>query len=234
MTCNRFATIIFCNILGIALFLSWYLPENHGFWYPIDKGIFFWFNSHIVTSKVLLWVVAITNYRAFDGISLIAMGALYYYYWRKESPPGRRRMLVIGITMLLTAVVLNQLAHQLPVRHPSPTLFFEHVNRVAELTGIQAKDASANSFPGDHGMMLMIFACVMWRYFGLRAFIMSLIIVFVFSLPRVMIGAHWFTDIAVGSLSVVLTGNSWWLLSPASDRFINWLNRTLPGPYKPQ
>ena len=63
---------------------------------------------------------------------------------------------------------------------------------------------------------------------------MGLLIVVVFFLPRVMAGAHWFTDIAVGSLSVVLVGLSWWLLTPASDKLVNWLNRSLPGKYKPR
>ena len=49
----------------------------------------------------------------------------------------------------------------------------------------------------------------MLRYFGRGAFAVALLITLVFSLPRVMIGAHWFTDIAVGSLSVVLVGASW-------------------------
>jgi membrane-associated phospholipid phosphatase len=34
-----------------------------------------------------------------------------------------------------------------------------------------------------------------------EAFIIALVIFVVFAFPRVMIGAHWFTDIAVGSLS---------------------------------
>ncbi len=67
--------------------------------------------------------------------------------------------------MLLTAVILNQLGHLLPVSHPSPTLTFDNINRVSVLTGVPTKDASSDSFPGDHGMMLIIFACFMLRYF---------------------------------------------------------------------
>jgi len=59
------------------------------------------------------------------------------------------------------------------------------------------------------------------------------VIAVLFSLPRIMAGAHWFTDVAVGSLSVVLVGLSWWLITPASDWLVNWLYRTLPGRYKP-
>ena len=234
MRATRLVTILLLNALGVMLFLSWYLPANHGFWFTIDKGIFFSFNDLMVDHPAFAVLVAITNYRGFDAVSLLAMGLLYLAFWRRETPEGRRRMLAIGITMLLTAVLLNQLGHLLPVKHASPTLFFDNVHRVSELTGIPAKDASRDSFPGDHGMMLIIFACFMWRYFGFRAFLTGVLIVVLFALPRIMAGAHWFTDIAVGSLSVIFVGLSWWLLTPASDKLVAWLYRTLPGKYKPR
>lgn len=62
------------------------------------------------------------------------------------------------VVMLITAVVLNQLDHLLPVQHASPTYYFSDIKRVGELTGWPTKDASRDSFPGDHGMMLMIFS----------------------------------------------------------------------------
>lgn len=59
--------------------------------------------------------------------------------------------------MLLTAVIINQLAqHLMPVKRASPSLFFPNINRVSELLHIPTKDASKDSFPGDHGMMLLI------------------------------------------------------------------------------
>lgn len=233
MKTKHLLSILLLNALGFFLFFSWYLPADHGLWFTLDKTIFYWFNDRMVTSKALLWLVAVTNFRAFDGISLLAMGGLYLHFWLSETPQGRRRMLAIGITMLITAVVLNQLGHLIPVSHASPTRFFPDVHHVSTLTGIPTKDASADSFPGDHGMMLMIFASFMLRYFTRKAFALAVLIVVVFALPRVMIGAHWFSDIAVGSLSVVLVGMSWWLLTPASDYLVNWLNRNLPGKYKP-
>ncbi|MDY4315913.1 phosphatase PAP2 family protein [Pectobacterium actinidiae] len=228
MSFARFSSILVLNVLGIGLFLSWYLPENHGFWLTLDSHIFFYFNRLLVDSPTFLHLVAITNNRAFDGCALVAMGVLYLSFYLKATPTERRRLLILGFIMLLTAVVLNQAGHLLPVQHASPTLYFSDVNRVSDLTGIPTKDASSDSFPGDHGMMLMIFAAFMLRYFTRTAFAISLAIVVIFSLPRIMIGAHWFTDIAVGSLSVVLVGLSWWLLTPASDAAIALLNRLLP------
>lgn len=228
MSFARFSSILMLNVLGIGLFLSWYLPENHGFWLTLDSHIFFYFNRLLVDSPTFLQLVAITNNRAFDGCALVAMGLLYLSFYLKATPTERRRLLILGFVMLLTAVVLNQAGHLLPVQHASPTLYFSDVNRVSDLTGIPTKDASSDSFPGDHGMMLMIFAAFMLRYFTRTAFAIGLAIMAIFSLPRIMIGAHWFTDIAVGSLSVVLVGLSWWLLTPASDAAIALLNRLLP------
>ncbi|ASM17579.1 MULTISPECIES: phosphatase PAP2 family protein [Serratia] len=233
MTRRNLPLILFFNLLGVALFLSWFLPANHGGWFTLDSAIFFFFNRHLATDPAFLHLVAITNNRAFDAISLLAMGLLYLYFYLKQDAAGRRRLVITGVVMLLTAVVLNQLGHLLPVKHPSPTLTFDNIHRVSELTGIPTKDASGDSFPGDHGMMLIIFSCFMLRYFGRGAFAVALLITVVFSLPRVMIGAHWFTDIAVGSLSVVLVGASWVLMTPCSDWIVDRLNRLLPGKHRP-
>lgn len=48
-------------------------------------------------------------------------------------------------------------------------------------------------------MMLLIFTFYMLRYFGKKAFAASLLVVIVFSMPRIMSGAHWLTDVVVGS-----------------------------------
>ncbi len=140
--------IVLLNIVGLALFLSWYIPVNHGFWLPIDADIFYFFNQKLVESKAFLWLVALTNNRAFDGCSLLAMGMLMLSFWLKENAPGRRRIVIIGLVMLLTAVVLNQLGQALiPVKRASPTLTFTDINRVSELLSVPTKDASRDSFP---------------------------------------------------------------------------------------
>lgn len=82
---TRYSLIILLNAAGLALFLSWYLPVNHGFWFTIDSGIFHFFNQKLVESHAFLWWVAITNNRAFDGCSLLAMGGLMLSFWLKEN-----------------------------------------------------------------------------------------------------------------------------------------------------
>ncbi|HAT8013504.1 phosphatase PAP2 family protein [Citrobacter rodentium] len=227
---TRLSQILLLNVAGLTLFMSWYLPANHGFWFPLDSGIFHFFNQQLVESRAFLWLIALTNNRAFDACSLLAMGCLMLSFWLKETPAGRRRIVIIGVVMLLTAVILNQLGQALlPVKRASPTLSFGDIYRVSELLHIPTKDASKDSFPGDHGMMLLIFAAFMLRYFGKKAGFIGLIIAVVFAFPRVMIGAHWLTDIVVGSLTVVLIGLPWCLMTPLSDRLIVLFENYLPG-----
>lgn len=228
----RLPLILLLNVLGLVLFFSWYLPENHGFWFTLDSRIFHSFNTELVKNRPFLVLVAITNNRVFDGISLLAMGALFSWFWWHETPTGRRRLVIMGIVMLLSAVVINQLGHLIPVSHVSPTLFFTDIYRVSELLHFPTKDASKDSFPGDHGLMLLIFSGFMLRYFGKKAFFIAVLIFLIFAFPRIMIGAHWFSDVFVGSLSIALVGLPWVLLTPLSDRLINALNRTLPGKNK--
>ena len=195
---TRYPLILLLNIAGLALFLSWYLPAGHGIWSSLDTGVFRFFNQKLVESPQFLWIVAITNNRAFDGCSLLAMGALMLHFWLKETSEGRRRIIAIGLVLL----------------------------------HIPTKDASRDSFPGDHGMMLLIFSAFMLRYFGKVAGIIGLIIAVVFAFPRIMIGAHWLTDILIGSMTVVLIGLPWWLMTPLSDRLVTLFANYLPGKNK--
>lgn len=200
--------IIFLNAVGLTIFFSWYLPAEHGFWFTLDKSIFYYFNEQLQPESSFTYFVGLTNVRHFDIISLMAMLALYGYYYSKQDHLGKRKMWFIGVTMLFFAVILNQ--------------------RVSKMLVFKTKDYSGDSFPGDHGLMLMIYAGFMLRYFGKKAFAVSCIILIIFMLPRIMAGAHWFTDIVVGSLSISLVGLSWVLLTPVSDKCIDFLNKIFP------
>ncbi|VEC01304.1 putative permease [Klebsiella pneumoniae] len=167
---NRIPLILLLNIAGVALFCSWYLPANHGAWLPVDSAIFHFFNHGVSVSHAYAWLLAIINNRAFDACSLLAMGCLMLSYWLKAPTAGRRQIAIMGLVMLLAAVIINQLAqHLMPVQRASPSLFFSDITRVSDVVNFPTKDASKDSFPGDHGMMLLIFASFMWRYFGRRA-----------------------------------------------------------------
>lgn len=229
---NNLGKVLVLNSMGVVLFLSWYLPGNSGFWFEVDKQVFFFFNHLLSGGSSFLYLVAFTNLRPFDVVAFLFMLGIFYTYYRKQDIKGKRWMLAMGATMLITAVIAKQFDLFLNMERPSATKFFtemgESVLRVSELSGWPAKDWSSSSFPGDHGMFLIIFSFFMFRYFGMRAFLKSLAVIIVFSLPRIMSGAHWVTDILVGAVSVNLIVLSWMLLTPASDSVIRVILKHWP------
>lgn len=224
----QYNKLIFWNLVAIAVLGSWLWLPNHGFWFDIDKAIFYYFNDKIGTSDGWVTAVALANNRAFDGVALLAMGLVYYSYYRGASAEEKRQLLILGLIMLLTAVGLNQLGRAIPVERPSPTLTFENIFRLTELAGFKTKDSSGDSFPGDHGLMLMIFTAFVWRYLSWKAGLWGCLFVVIFSAPRVMGGAHWWSDIYVGAFSVACIGMAWLMHSGVFDALLGWLNRHLP------
>ncbi|ASB03354.1 phosphatase PAP2 family protein [Proteus mirabilis] len=225
---QKLSLILLLNLVGLTLFLSWYLPAQHGFWLSIDTHIFYFFNRQLLPDSSFAMLVAYVNNRAFDVIILLAMGGLYYHTFRQKDYQGKRHLIIVGIVMVLSAIVINQIGQNIPIERPSPTLHFHDVHRVGVVTGIPTKDASGDSFPGDHGLMLLIFCSFILRYLSFRSFLCALLITVIFSLPRVMAGAHWASDILVGSISLTLVTTSWLLITPASDIIIHWLDEHLP------
>lgn len=232
---NNLRWIIICNILGFLLFASWFITQYHGFWFEIDKAIFYFFNEQLPLSKGFMYFVAFVNLRAFDLVAFIAMLGIFYSYYRKSNVEGKRWLFCVGITMLVSAIIMKQFDRMLEIDRVSASIFldqmYHNVNYVSELSGWPAKDHSASSFPGDHGMMLLIFVTFMWKYMGRSALWKSLAVFVVFSFPRIMSGAHWFTDVFVGSVSFALVILSWILLSPAWDIMIEWLEKRVPLRY---
>lgn len=228
--------IILCNILGALLLGTWFActpgGEYQGLWLTLDKNIFYFFNQQLTQSKAFMYFVAVVNLRAFDVVAFVAMLAIYYSYYRKSNVEGKRWLFCIGVAMLVSAVIIKQFDKLLPIDRMSASAYFDqlyhNVNWVSQLSGLPAKDKAGSSFPGDHGMMLLIFAVYMWKYLGKSAFVKALDVFVIFSLPRIMGGAHWFTDVYVGSVSFVLIVLSWILLTPLADMFISWLEPKVP------
>lgn len=224
MIIKKALLILILNLIGVSLLYTWY-PGQTGFWFDLDRTTFYFFNELLVKSSAFAYLVAFTNLRIFDAVSFLCMLLVFFLYYRTLDKKQRRYMIFMGITMLITAIVIKQFSSFLDIERPSATKYFdkilgEKVNYVSEITSWPAKDYSSSCFPGDHGMFLLIFACFMFKYFGRKAFAIGLTIFIVFSLPRIMSGAHWFTDVAVGAVSFNLLVTVWMLLTPLSDWLI--------------
>lgn len=211
--------ILLFNALGIALLASWALP-SFTLWGYLDDGVF-WFFNHTISDHNPRWnvVLAALNNRKYDMVIMFAMLATMIAASYRDKQGGFRRWFGIGITMLITAGLINELVRNvITYSHPSPTRFFDDADLLSQFVHFTTKDQAGNSFPGDHGIMAMIFAAFMLTFGDRFTRIVSLILVACAVIPRIMVGAHWLSDILVGSLSIALLLLPWVLCTPVARK----------------
>ncbi|WP_027967706.1 phosphatase PAP2 family protein [Halomonas halocynthiae] len=207
------------NALGLAIIFSWAVP-SFTLWDRVDDQIF-WFFNHTLSADNPAWttLLAAMNSRLFDPVVMGLMLALMGLGCQRDPKGGWPRWVGIGVTMVLTAGVTVVLVRLLVTHtHESPTLRYPDATRITELVSFSTKAISNSSFPGDHGIMAMIFTGFMLAFGDRLVRALSLVILVLAAAPRVVVGAHWFTDILVGSLAIVLLILPWVLCTPLAER----------------
>lgn len=209
--------ILVFNLLAMLLVWTWLTP-NLMFWTDLDDTVFFLTNGWLGENHAT-WArfVAATNHRLFDLFSFLILLAIYLWAINRDPNPHQRllRWGGIGLTMLLSAVFIAQgFRMAVPYGHPSPTLVHESAYRVTELVNFSTKDSARNSFPGDHGVNLFLFTAFMWHFAGFKVMLVSAVSAILLSAPRILSGAHWFSDIFFAALVINLLIVPWILLTP--------------------
>ena len=222
--------LIFSNLLAIILFASWLLEPARSLWLQLDVWTFWVMNNSLAEGRAWQWLWAITNNRAFDLVPAGCMLLIYGHCSLRHDRKNLNRYIAIGILLLLTVLVASQLGKAIPVKRPSATFAFPEALRISQLVPeIVTKDTASDSFPGDHGLILLLYAgfvaFFMPRIYGILAALM----VIPFTLPRLMSGAHWLTDEVVGAIAVAAVTLSWLFATPmhgiAINRFEGWVSR---------
>ena len=230
MTATR--KILLLNVIGLLILFSWW-QTTLPIWPWLDRQVFWGFN-HTLTTKPSLWVnlLGVLNCRYFDMATFMTLGMVLWVQVLNEPHPQRyRRWAIITFMMLLSMLVMALLTHLQPYHHASPTVTYQQQGMsplsVERLVSFNTKSESGSSFPGDHGLVMMVFAAFMLR-FGTRGFgLASVILVMLLTFPRIMVGAHWCEDVYMGSLSIALIVLPWWLLTRPICAFGDVLMRLL-------
>ena len=252
----KLAPLLFWVLGGILLFVTWSLcdywrpddmvvewwscPFNEEtvcvFWQRIDNAVFFTFNGSLGMEKNtwnLVWAVA--NNRAFDMLAIVFMFVILLMYGREADDKEelkRRIGIILGciVYIVISSLIIRLVSIHFD-RHSATIVHEKSATLLGNLyPGLDPKDTSQNSFPGDHAIILLGFVVAMFRYGKFKYGVAAAIITLVFTLPRLVGGAHWFTDIAVGSSFVIMISMSLFFYTPlymhfekASIRVINSL-----------
>ncbi len=207
--------------------ISWFLPLTNRVWQIADVSCARLFNYLFVHSYnwqefVLFWNSKRADW-LFDIIVLSFFVAAYIKTRRyKKTTLFIALLLVAGTHVTNFRLVSRKLIPKvIQYNRLSPSLALDNYVRVKEIRpNEKTKDCSPQSFPGDHGVTCSLFyismAILYGRTWGLLSFLSSFPII----LARVAVGAHWISDVIIGSTLLSLSYLSLLFYTPFFDSVI--------------
>src|SRR5699024_7766501 len=106
----------------------------------------------------------------------------------------------------------------------SPSLSLQPFTMIASATGLDVKDSSHQSFPGDHATVVATFVYLLWAFAGRRYGLTALLVAIIACMPRLVAGAHWLTDDVVGGLGMACLTVPWVMFTPVRPLLVNGLS----------
>ncbi|KEA63485.1 Membrane-associated phospholipid phosphatase [Marinobacterium lacunae] len=216
------------HVAALLLLLSYVLPAGHAAWQSMGATLFYALNGTLAGNGAWTWFWAWMNSREVDAATGVLL--LLFLTFPLVLPRERLQAALCGfislmILMLPARELLSEITQAYGLSGQSPSLVLEPAYRFSELRpDIPAKDSASTSFPGDHASVLLI-------WFGFLAFnarrwlkvsVLAAVTLWLV-LPRLIGGAHWLADVAVGGMVMALITLSWAFASPVAE----WINRGL-------
>lgn len=220
--------LIGCNALALLLLASWYSSWGQAFWAPLDQWVFYTFNGSLAEGRIWQEFWAVVNTKRFDYASALLILSLFGVHVLTGDRQQIIQRTASGLLIALAVVLTIQVAKNfLDYGRPGPSTTLQPSVLLSQIvTGFEFKDSSGNSFPGDHGIALIMFTSLLWFFAGRTyGLIMAAFAAFLM-LPRMIVGAHWLTDNLVGSTYISLFALSWLLATPVHGYLVRWF--TIP------
>ncbi len=226
----RIMDLAFSLALAALLVGSWIWGPSRGVWDEIDYTVFRAANGVLSFSWwQRAWAYA--NHRNFDNIGVVLFAGLLLYVVVHFGSNVRRNLISVGLLAVLIIGMKTATSGIIAVAdsrldRQSPTLVHEDALRLSQLVpDVKAKDASQWSFPGDHAFVVLSILI----YLGYCGDVISVRIctwmALLWTLPRLIGGSHWFSDIAVGSTAMALTSTGLLMATPLHDWLVNRIDK---------
>lgn len=233
----NFKVLLLCHFIIALLVSSFLWPATRTYWDALDRSFFHWLNSSLADRPnwQLFW--AYGNLRLADWIEDIVILSFFYVYIRSATKQMRlQRVSQFLFSLFLGAFIIlfvNEILFRGQLRIPrhSPTLVVDHCIRLSqEIPWLHIKDSAAKSFPGDHATTAIYFGTIFTFFAGWRRGLPACLYAAYLCLPRMVAGAHWLSDVLVGSCSIVLFFLSWTLCSPFQTWVTTKIEKSLQLP----
>lgn len=199
--------LLLCLVVSTLIFASWHVfTPTIAAWNIADNAVFRTLNDSLHGHVGWQHFWAIGNNHVFDFLSILLMLWLLFRYITAEDRRYVAERVAVMLTIIITIVIASALTDVMDAgQRPSPTAALEDAFLLSQhVTWLETKDISYNSYPSDHGTALLMMSLLLWHFAGRRAGLIMLAAAVFFTFPRLIGGAHWFTDIMAGSVPLSL------------------------------
>lgn len=226
---TNYKFLLFTHLLVIFMVVSLFYTLSQTPFLSMDKKCFQLLNSWVKESSFWQTFWAMANHRMADWLEDVCF-VVFFFFVIKSSPKGERlRKTAECIFCLLLCVASILLANELifrvllNVHRKSPTLLIDtFTNLSTKVTWLKVKFKSPKSFPADHATTALLFVAS-FLYLARKNIRLTLLAVFYgifLCLPRLIAGAHWVSDVIVGSGSITIIFFSWAFCTPIASTCI--------------
>jgi Kdo2-lipid A phosphotransferase len=211
------------HAIAVALVASLFLLPSDSAWNIIDRACFSLLNSSIIGHPIQQAFWAVSNIKITDifGASFL-LGAFLMYIFEAQGQERRKRvaqllytLLWFEISILFCKQCYTPICEHLGISRHSPTVMMDKAFMLSEVVPWEKiKDSSYFCFPADHACIVFQWCAFIWFFAGWKRGLFVYLFSIIFLLPRLISGAHWLSDLLVGSASIIIIALAWALFSP--------------------
>ena len=221
---NRKMLVLIHIWIAVSLYTLFH-PTTHSFWQKIDDVTFQALNQTLSWGKGWQIFWALANHKIADWVEDIVILIFFWLYIRSGSKEEKtyrisQMLLMIFISAFVIFFVNKTLLRDnVDIIRLSPTLVTANSIKLSEhITWLKIKDGSNRSFPGDHATTALLFGLTFVFLGSKKLKTLAALYAIFLCLPRMILGAHWVTDVLIGSGAIVLFFLSWLYFTPLSHK----------------
>ena len=228
----RPGALLACHIVALLLLASWLWQPTRSLWDQFDLQLFALLNEPVHGAGLWARIWAIGSMRPVDlGVGVLMLAVMLKANFIFSAAQVRKALYAfLGalLLLLLMRVGFAELVKLMGWQRPSASLVVEGAARLTELfpdweERWDMKDSASRSFPGDHASVLLIWAMFMSFFARTWRLLLVWVMAAIFTMPRLVAGAHWGSDAFVGGLFLALLALAWACFTPFAYRTSEWL-----------
>lgn len=216
-------TFFTLHLLALFLLASLFLLPTKEVWQWVDTSCFVALNSSIEHHPLQQAFWAVFNIKITDlfGASFL-FGCFLLYVFEGEEQERRKRLAQLiyalvwfEISILFCKQCLTPLCEHFHVSRHSPTVVLKASTMLSQVAPwAKIKSTSYFCFPADHACIVFQWCAFLWFFAGWKRGLLTSLFSTLFLLPRLISGAHWLSDLLVGSGSIILVALAYALYTP--------------------